>query len=100
MLVTVVKKALKLVATTCDGNGGGECHVVFTKHGGAIINVDEMKGSYSVSKTGVVHGTGELTAFDHAGNTYGMEALVYVGQSDKATDSVVRPVAAPFATLP
>ena len=42
MLVTDVKKALKSVATTCDGNGGGECHVLFTKHGGTIINVDGM----------------------------------------------------------
>ena len=34
MLVTDVKKALKSVATTCDGDGGVECHVLFTKHGG------------------------------------------------------------------
>ena len=27
MLVTDVKKALKSVATTCDGNSGDECHM-------------------------------------------------------------------------
>ena len=83
MLITVVKKALKSVATTCDGNGGGECHVLFTKHEGTIINVDEMKGPYTVSKTGVVKGAGELTAFDRTGNTYGMEAWVYVASVTK-----------------
>ena len=94
MLVTDVKKALKSVAATCDGDGGGECHVLFTKHGGAIINVDSIKGSYTVGKTGVVTGAGELTDFDRTGNTYGMEAWVYVGMSDKASEGFVRVVAA------
>ena len=50
MLVTDVKKALKSVATTCDGDLGGECHVLFTRHGGTLVNVDAMKGSYSVGR--------------------------------------------------
>ena len=94
MLVTDVKKSLKPVATTCDGDGGGECHVLFTKHGETIINVDGLGGSYTVGKTGIVKCAGELTAFDRTGNTYGMEAWVYVGQSDKAED-FARPVKAP-----
>ena len=49
MLLTDVKKALKSVETTCDGNGGDECHVLFTRHGGIIINVDAMDGRYGVS---------------------------------------------------
>ena len=76
MIVTDVKKALKSVATTCDGDGDGECHVLFTRHGGTIINVGSMQGSYSVTKTGAVKGGGELTEFDRTGNTYGMEARV------------------------
>ena len=44
--------------------------------------------------TGVVRGAGELTEFDRTGNTYGMEAWVYVGTNDKAED-FARPVAAP-----
>ena len=95
MLVIDVKKALKSVATTCDGNGGDECHVLFTRHGGTIRNVDAMSGSYGVSKTGVVKGAGELAGFDRAGNTYGMEAWVYVGTGSKASEGFARPVAAP-----
>ena len=53
-----------------------ECHVLFTRHGGTIVNVDELRGSYTVGKTGVVKGVGELTSFDRTGNTYGMEAWV------------------------
>ena len=30
MLVTDVKKALKSVVTTCDGDSSGECHVLVT----------------------------------------------------------------------
>ena len=74
MLVTDVKKALKSVATTCDGNGGDECHVLFTRHGGTIINVGNMGDKYHVSKDGAVRGAGELVGFDPTGNTYGMEA--------------------------
>ena len=95
MLVTDVKKALKSVATTCDGDGSGECHVLFTKPGGTIVNVDAMSGSYTVGKTGVAKGAGELTSFDRTGNTYGMEAWVFVGQNDKSSEGFVRPVAAP-----
>ena len=91
MLVTDVKKALKSVATTCDGNGGDECHVLFTRHGGTIINVNAMNGQYGVSRTGA----GELTAFDRTGNTYGMEAWVYVGTGNKPSASCARPVAPP-----
>ena len=42
MLVTYVKKAFKSVATTCDGNCGDECHVLFTRPGGTITNVGAM----------------------------------------------------------
>ena len=92
MLVTDVKKALKSIATTCDDNdGAGECHVLFTKHGGVIINVEEMRGRYSVSRTGEVIGAGELTDFDRTGNTYGTEAWIHVG----ATEGFARPVTAP-----
>ena len=69
MLVTDVTKALKSVVTTCDGEAGGECHVIFTRHGGTIVNDDSLKGSYFVGKTGVVKGAGELTDFDRTGNT-------------------------------
>ena len=95
MLVTHVMKAVKSVATTCDGNSGDECHVLFTRHGGTIINVNAMSGSHGVSKTGVVKGAGELTGFDRTGNTYGMEAWVYVGTGNKASEGFVWPVAAP-----
>ena len=73
MLATDVKKALKSVATTCGGDGGGECHVLFARHAGAIINVESMKGSHIPGKTGIVKGLGELTDFDRTGNTYAME---------------------------
>ena len=95
MLVTDVKKALKSVATLCDGDVGGECHALFTRHGGTIVNVDALKGSYSIGKTGVVKGAGELTDFDRTGNTYGMEAWVCVGAVDKVSQPFARPVAAP-----
>ena len=95
MLVSDVKKALKSVATTCDGDGGGECHVLFTKHGGTVINVFDVDKPYAVNRAGLVRGAGELTAFDRTGNTYGMEAWVCVGQIDKASDGFVRPVAHP-----
>ena len=99
MLVTDVKKALKSIATTCDGSGGdGECHVLFTRHGGTIINVEELGGRYSVSKRGDIKGAGELTGFDRTGNTYGMEAWVYVGSTnaeDEKATGFTRPVRAP-----
>ena len=95
MFVTDVKKALKSVAATCDGDGGEKSHVLFTKHGGTIINVGDMGGSYTLGKTGIAKGAGEFTAFDRTGNTYGMEDWVYVGQSDKAFEGLVRPVAFP-----
>ena len=89
MLVTDVKKALKSVATTCDGDGGGECHVLFTH-----------QGSYSVGKTGVVKGAGELTDFVRTGNAYGMEAWACVDAVDKVSEGFVRLVAAPQAVIP
>ena len=63
MFVTDVEKALDSVVKTCDGDGSGECHVVFTRHGGTIVNVDEMGGSYTIGKTGIVKGAGEFTLF-------------------------------------
>ena len=95
MIVTDVKKALKSVATTCDGDGGGERHVLFTKHAGTIINIEEMRGSYTVGKTGIVKRAGKLTDFDRTGNTYGMGAWVYVGTGGTASEGFIRPVAAP-----
>ena len=95
MLVTDVKKALKSVANTCDGGPEGECHVLFTKHGGTIINVGDLQKPYTVSKIGVVKGAGDLTLFDRTGNTYGMEAWVCVSNGDKAPVGFARPVAAP-----
>ena len=59
------------------------------------MNVDEMSGPYTVGKASIAKGAGELTAFDRTGNTCGMEAWVYVGQSDKASEGFVWPVAAP-----
>ena len=85
-LVTDVKKALKSVATTCDGNGGDECHVLFTRHGGMIINVGTLGDTYHVSKEGAVRVAGELVGFDRTGNTYGMEAWVYVGMGIKTSE--------------
>ena len=61
MLATDVKKASKSVATTCDGDGGGECHVLFTRHGGTIIKVGDVDKSYGVNKVGLVRGAGGLT---------------------------------------
>ena len=90
----LIKKALKSVATNCDGEAGGECHVIFTRHGGTIVNVDAMSGSYSVGKTGVVKGAGELTDFDRTGNRNGMEAWVCVGAVDEVSQPFARPVAA------
>ena len=95
MLVADVKKELKSVATTCDGDGGGECHVLFTRHGGTIVNVSDVDKSNIVKKVGLVRGAGELTAFDQTGNTYGMKAWACVDQSDKASVGFVRPAAAP-----
>ena len=92
MIVTDVKKALKSVATTCVGDEAGECHVLFTKHGGTIINVGDLSKSYSVDKDGGVIGAGNLTSFDRTGNTYGMEAWICVGES---AEGFSRPVAAP-----
>ena len=54
-----------------------------------------MSGSYGVGKTGVVKDAGELTGFDCTGNTYGMEAWVYAGTGNKASEGFARPVAAP-----
>ena len=68
---------------------------MFTRHGGTIINVGDVDKSYAVNRVGLVRGAGEFTAFDRTGNTYGMEAWVCVGQSDKASKGFVRPVAAP-----
>ena len=93
MLVTDVKKALKSMATICDGGDEGECHVIFTRHGGTIVNVDSLNGSYSVGKTGVVKGAGGLTDFDRTGYTSGMEAWVSVGAVDEASQLFARPVA-------
>ena len=95
MLVTDVTKALKSVATTCDGGGNGECHVLFTRHGGTIINVCEMKGQYTVGKTGIVKGVGELEPLDRTGNTYGMEAWVYVGTSNSGPERFAWRMVAP-----
>ena len=95
MLVTDVKKALKSVATTCDSHNGDECHVLFTRHGGTIINVDKLNQPYSVGKTGMVKGAKDLTGFDRTGNTYGMEAWVYVGSGNKIPEHFARPVPAP-----
>ena len=48
-----------------------------------------------MGKTGVVSGAADLTHFDRTGNTYGMEAWVFVGQNNKPAEGFVRPVAAP-----
>ena len=90
MLAIDVKKALTSVVTTCDRGGGGEYHGLFTKHGGTIINIDSMKGSYTVGKTGVVKGASDLTDFDCTGNTYGMESWVYV-VGNAASEGFARP---------
>ena len=95
MLVTDVKKALKSVATTCDENCGDECHVLFIRHGGTIINVGSMGGKHDVGKDGGVRGTGELVESDRTGNTYGMEAWVYVGTGTNTTERFALPVPAP-----
>ena len=77
----------------------GDDATLFTRHGGTIINVGDLGGSYTVGKTVIVKGAGELIVFYCSGNTYVMEAWVCVGQSDKSED-VARPVAAPSATSP
>ena len=69
--------------------------VLFTKHGGTIVNVSHMGGTYTVGMTGTVKGAGELTALDRTGNTHGMDAWVYVGPSDRPSEGFVRLVAVP-----
>ena len=69
--------------------------MLFTKHGGTIINVNDVDKPYTVSKFGAVGGSGELTAFDRTGNISGMEAWVCVDQGDKSSVSFVRPDVAP-----
>ena len=69
--------------------------MIFTRHGGTIVNVDALSGSYSVGKTGVAKGAGELTDFDRTGNTYGMEAWVCVSAVDEVSQPFARPTAAP-----
>ena len=94
MAATDVKKALKSVATTCDGDEAGEAHVLFTKHGGRIIYLDETSGSYIVQASGHTTGTGRVTEFDRTANTYGMECWVPVKDGSRA-ELFSRPVAAP-----
>ena len=100
MLVTDVKKALKSVATICDGDGRGECHMLFTKHDGTIINVSDVNKPYTVSSFGAFGKSGELTTFDKTRITYGMETWVCVSQNDKASVGFVRPAVAPYVTIP
>ena len=52
-------------------------------------------GSYTVGKRGNVKGAGELTGFDRTGNTYGMEAWIYVGAADEKAVDFTRPVRSP-----
>ena len=73
--------------------------MILTRHGGTIVNVGALKGSYYVGKTCVVKGAGELTDFDRTGNTYGMEAWVCVGAVDQVSLPFARPVAAPYAAI-
>ena len=94
MAATDVKKALKSVATTCDGDEKGEAHVLFTKHGGRIIYLDQTSGSYTVSASGHTSGTKKVTEFDRTANTYGMECWVPV-EADAKAEVFSRPVAAP-----
>ena len=63
--------------------------MLFIRHGGTIIRVEDVKGSYRVDKGGTVAGARELTQFDRTGNTYGMEARVYVGSNKKTTEDFV-----------
>ena len=69
--------------------------MLFTKHGGTIINVNDVDKPYTVSKFGAVGGSVEFTAFDRTGNTYGMEVWVCIDQGDKSSSSFVRPAVAP-----
>ena len=69
--------------------------MLFTRHGGTIINVDKLVGNYSVAKRGGVKGAGDLTEFDRTGNTYGMEAWIYVGDGSDKAEGFARPVRAP-----
>ena len=94
MVAGDVKKALKSIAVTCDGVETGECHVLFTKHGGRIINLGGTKDKYTVDRNGVTFGTDDVTKFDRTRNTYGMEAWVYVGDQVPAVP-FSRPVVTP-----
>ena len=69
--------------------------MLFTKHGGTIINVGDVDKPYAVNRTCLARGAGDLTAFYRTGNTHGMEAWVCVGHRDKVSEIFVRPVAAP-----
>ena len=59
-----------------------------------IVNVEETKGGYTIDKDGTVKGAGEVTQFDRTGNTYGMEAWVFVGEDRKPAEGFSRPVVA------
>ena len=74
MIVADVKKALKSIALTCDGDGSdeAECNVLFTRRGGRIKNLSNK----------------EVVAFDRTGNTYGMEAWVHVGKAETEKEPV------------
>ena len=68
--------------------------MIFTKNGGSIVNFGQVKDGYWVKKNGDVEGTGEVTKFDRTGNTYGMEAWIFVG--DKNTnEGFSRPAVVP-----
>ena len=95
MLVTDVKKAFESLATTCDDHNGDECHVLFTRHGGTIINVGSLNQPYTIDKIGSVKRAGELMGFDRTSNTYGMEAWVHVGSGNNIPEHFARPVPAP-----
>ena len=53
-----------------------------------------------MANTGVVAGAGDLRNFDRTGNTYGMEAWVYVVGDVKMVEGCSRPVAAPKVAIP
>ena len=61
----------------------------------ALHEARSLSGTYSVGRKGGVKGAGELTEFDRTGNTYGMEAWVYVGDGGDKAEVFARPVRAP-----
>ena len=98
MTAADVQKALKSVAVTCDGDdgdGAGEAHVLFTKHGGKVIYLRGVQDKYTIDKSGNSAGTVGVMNFERTGFTYGMDAWVCMDDIEVPAEGFSRPEIAP-----